>query len=110
MMWQDWQEIAACSQVIMMIGVGAWGYLRWRLGRGLTPLKEHRELMARVAAMETRLSALPTHDDIRSMVSRLSGVESKLAATDATLGGIKDNMKGVEHQLGLIMTHLLEQK
>ena len=104
----SWTAAAVVVSSAGIFGTLLGGFSRWELGKTFAPAKSHAELTERVAAIEARLNSLPTHDDIRQMVAKLNGVETRVAGLSAALDGMTSAMGRVAHQLDLVMTHLLE--
>ncbi len=60
--------------------------------------------------MTAQLATTPTHRDLATIGTRLSGVETALSAVKAQLTGVDDSVGRVEHMTDMLLQAMLEKE
>jgi hypothetical protein len=106
----NWQQVGAAVGAAIAVG----GLLLWVLRASLqnvfVPAKAHNELRGRVQSIEQRLQTAPTHDDIHRLNGRLQQLEIGVAVVRESQDGVAEAIKRIEHQVGLLLAHLLKRE
>lgn len=86
------------------------GALRLALRGSFVSLRAHAALEDRVDVVEARLAQTPTHQDLTSIGSRLSGVETTLAGVGEKVTGVGDGVRRVERMTDMLLKSMLEKE
>lgn len=105
----DWQETAG---FVTVIGTAAGVAMRSVLARartGMTPASAHADLTRRVDAIEQALATLPKSAEVTALTARVASVEKHVAVVGATLDGVANGVRRVEHMMDLLVQNELKK-
>lgn len=105
----DWVTLASIAAVLTTIVVAALWLGRQGLGPFFVGRREHTALETRVIELEKLARSAATRADIATVYDRLAVVEQSSAANGATLTGVQDGVRRIEHQLNMLVEHALNK-
>lgn len=105
-----WRDLAPAAVVATFIGGLVMLLIRAHLAKDFARRADVSDLAARMGRMEDGLKAVPTHGDMRAIGDRVAAVEVRIASAGATIDGVREDVRGVQHDLRLLMTHLMSGK
>jgi hypothetical protein len=106
----NWQQVGAAVAVLVTVSGGLLWALRASLRDAFVPAKAHAELRGRVQTIEQRLQTAPTHEDVQRLSGRLQQLEIGVAVVRESQDGMAESVKRIEHQVGLLISHLLKRE
>jgi hypothetical protein len=104
----NWQGIAAIVAITGAMSAVAMVLIRNNL-RGEFVEQGDFDLMAtRVTSLEGRVIGAPKHDDLRSLTSRFSGLETAMAGIAATQVASRESQARIERMVEMLVKNELE--
>ncbi len=105
----EWKDLAW----MFAVGAGAAtvliGFVRWKLAADFAKAADVAIINGRLAAMEQRLTQVPSHEDLRALQNRVGGLEREVAVVGEKVSGLGQIMVRVEHQVNLVSQHLIQE-
>lgn len=105
----EWRDLAWIVAVGVAVGGALLAFLRLKLAGDFARAADVAALTGRMAAMEQRLTQMPSHDDLRVLQQRVGGLETQVAVVGEKLSGLGQIMVRVEHQVNLVSQHLIQE-
>ena len=102
-----WRDTAALLTVATIIGTMVVAWVRWQLRGDFAGKADIATLGTRMEDIETRLRAVPTHEDVRRISERLGTLESGFASVGGEVRGMREGIARVERDLHLLLQHEL---
>jgi hypothetical protein len=103
------KDLAWMIGVASLMGGLLLALIRYKLAGDFAAKSDVVALSTRMTAMEQRLTQMPSHDDLRALQQRVGGLETQVAVVGEKVSGVAAIMVRVEHQLGLVSAHLLQE-
>lgn len=105
----EWKDLAWIIGVMTLLGGLLLAFLRFKLAGDFAKAADLVLLNGRIAAMEQRLTQMPSHDDLRLLQTRVGGLETQVAVVGEKVTGLGAIMVRVEHQVNLVSQHLIQE-
>ena len=105
----EYKDMAWIATSAVIIGGILLAFLRFKLAGDFAARPDLLATVARLTAVEQRLSTMPSHDDLRLLQSRVGELERAVAVVAERVGGVHEILKRVEHQTGLLVHHQLRE-
>jgi hypothetical protein len=105
----EWKDLAWIVAVGFTLGGLLLAFLRFKLAGDFAKAADVSALNGRLAAMEQRLTQVPSHDDLRALQNRVGGLEREVAVVGEKVSGLGQIMVRVEHQVNLVSQHLIQE-
>lgn len=105
----DWITLASVAAVLTTCAVALVWFGRQTLRPYFVGHAEHAELAGRVMTLEALARTAATRADIATLDGRLAAVERSSTANGATLSGVQDAVRRVEHQVNVLVDHALNK-
>lgn len=105
----EWKDLMPILAVATLLGGIIIAWVKYRLADAFASRSDQTALSGRVTAMEQRVSAMPTHDDLRGLQQRIGGVEREVAVVGEKVNGATQIIQGVSHQVGLLVHHQINE-
>jgi hypothetical protein len=105
----EWRDLAWMIAVCVAVGGALLAFLRFKLAGDFAKASDVSALNVRLSAMETRLTQMPSHDDLRALQNRVGGLEREVAVVGEKVSGLNQIMVRVEHQVNLVSQHLIQE-
>lgn len=110
----DWATISMVAMAVVAVGGVVTGVARAAIRHTLrltfASVADLKDLSQRLAQVEQRIAAIPSHQDIAALRQQLTGLERTVAVTDEAVRGIRDGLGRVEHMMGLLVQAELEKE
>jgi hypothetical protein len=106
----EWRDLAGISTIAVIVGGILLAGLRFKLAGDFASRPDLVATVARVAALEQRLSTMPSHDDLRMLQTRVGELERTVAVVAERVGGVHEILIRVERQTTLLVQHKLEER
>lgn len=114
----DWGKLLQFSGVVSLIVSFGWMVAQSIIGNKFVTKADFGALGDRLSGIEVRLAGLPTHDEEAALSQRVAAVERGVAVVQAEVTGLREStsligevlregQKRIEHQLGIVNSHLL---
>ncbi len=101
----DAQGLAAVAAIMTFLAIVIYRLIHGKLRDEFVLQADHDSLEERTATMEKRIGDMPAHGDFRSLSDRVGKVEQGVAVAQASLDGLGNSIKRVEHQVDLLVAH-----
>jgi len=82
-------------------------WMLWSADKRYVRREEHHQLIARLGAIEIQIAHLPSAQRLNELLLELERLRGELRATNAGLEGFEETVKGVKHQLNLLLENEL---
>lgn len=105
----EWKDLAWIATTAAIVGGILLAFLRFKLAGDFAARVDLEKTAARLTTVETRLSTMPSHDDLRNLQNRVGELERAVAVVAERVGGVHEILKRVEHQTGLLVHHQLRE-
>ena len=106
----SWQALGAIAGMLVVLAGIALSLIRSNLKTSFVDIGTHNELVVRVTSVESRIIGSPTHDDLRALSAKLSGMVASMAGTTATLIGLGQSVSRVERMTELLLKNELDHE
>jgi hypothetical protein len=105
--WRDLAPIAvigtALSGLVMLL-------IRASISRDFARRADVSDLSGRLGELESAVRASPSHADIRAITDRVASVETSVGVANAQISGVREDVRGVQHDLRLLLTHMMARE
>jgi hypothetical protein len=105
----EWKDLAWIVAVGVALGGLLLAFLRFKLAGDFAKAADVAAFNGRLAAMEERLTRMPSHDDLRALQHRVGELERGVAVVGEKVSGLGEIMVRVERQQNLMAEHLLRE-
>jgi hypothetical protein len=105
----EWKDLAWIAGVVTLLGGMLLAFLRFKLAGDFAKSGDISAINGRITALEQRMQALPSHDDLRALQQRVGGLEVSVSVVGEKVNGLGQIMIRVEHQLTLVSQHLIQE-
>lgn len=105
----DWKDLAWMATLATVLGGMLVAFVRYRLSGDFAKSGDISAINGRISALEQRMQALPSHDDLRALQQRVGGLEVSVSVVGEKVNGLGQIMVRVEHQMNLISQHLIQE-
>jgi len=85
-------------------------YIRYSLGGDFAKTSDVAALAAKVTLLEQRIERMPSHEDMRSLGTRIGEVERGVAVVHAKVDGATELLKRIAHHTDMLMQHQLDEE
>jgi hypothetical protein len=102
----DWQQIAGASAVATFVA----GIVIRLMRGGFVSTRVHERLDERVTTLERKSGDAIGKAEFAALTARVGAVETGVAVAQATLSGVSEGIKRVEHQVDLLVRHQLSKE
>ncbi len=104
----DLGTIGGAVTTVVFGGGAALAVIRLNMRGAFATVAALRQLTERVDTMEQQLASAPKHVDLAQMTTRLGVVERGVGVMEATLNGVRDSVRRVEHMTDLLLKHQID--
>ena len=102
-----WRDLASFTVVAGFVSGLATLLLRAAMSRDFARRGDVADLSGRLERVELAVRGVPTHGDIRAVTDRVASVEAQVAVASAQIGGMREDVRAVQHDLRLLLTHMM---
>jgi hypothetical protein len=102
-----WRDLAPVA-IIATAGFGvAMVVIRANLAKDFARRGDMADLAQRLERVEVAVKGVPTHGDIRAVTDRVAAVETSVGIGNAQIAAAREDVRGVQHDLRLLLTHMM---
>lgn len=105
----SWRDLAPATVVAAFVGAIFMVLIRAQIAKDFARRADVAGLNSRLERLEMAVRQVPSHGDVRAVADRVAGVETQMAAASATITAMREDVRGVQHDLRLLLTHLMGQ-
>ncbi len=105
-----WRDLAPIAIIATALAGVAMLLIRASISKDFARRADVADLSGRLEKLEDAVRASPSHADIRSITDRVASVETSVGVANAQISGVREDVRGVQHDLRLLLTHMMARE
>lgn len=105
-----WATAGEVLTVMVILSGIAFMVLKSRFAGDFVTRNEHARMAQRLDAIESKIAAMPTHNDITALGTRVSQVAQEVAVAGAAIEGMRASVGRIENMVDMLMQAQLDRE